>query len=234
VPQGAPCNLNNQCITGDSLGVLCSGTYDTPGVCVHATSVTHVDDGAPCGAIVEGDQATLALCNDGLVCGQDDDESGLGHCARPPAAKSDCSDLRECAPGAVCINTGEEDAQGGSIRICVPFSLRAEGESCTRTEDPSQVEHLDFCEGLETSQLFCDDTGHCVQAPRAAAWESCREIECEEGLVCIYDWEQDDDVCSPMLTMGAACAEDGQCPNDGICADPAGQGNEVCLPNPCM
>ncbi|MFT3926332.1 MAG: hypothetical protein QM778_27550 [Myxococcales bacterium] len=230
--QGAACNENTQCSTPDeSLAVYCSGTDSTPGVCVHATQVTHVGEGAECGELTTGDQATLALCDDGLVCGYDSlgpDAPETKHCRTPPST-GDCSTLRECAKGNICLNTGEDDADGNTVRRCVGFDLHGLNEACTpETADYSTLTHLALCADPTGKQaLYCDDGGHCVVVPQAGPGESCVEFDCVEGLVCTYDADQGDDVCAAMVGLGEECLGDDQCPRGSVC-------NGTCSADSCQ
>jgi hypothetical protein len=211
--KGEACKEDNECSALGVQAVNCSGSFDEPGVCTHATAVKRVALNERCGLLAGPDAAerTIAICNDGLACRADDDESG--HCVAMIASGQPCRDEDECVGGTICLPT----QPGADAMVCAAFSARSEGESCS-AEDTFSAQSTLFCK----PDLRCEN-GRCVAPVSAGENESCEENYCKPGLSCVYDFDRDVEVCLRTASLGEACLEDSQCTTEactnGRCVD---------------
>lgn len=226
VARGAPCHRSRECQVGENLGVTCTGDDKKVGVCAAATHLMQRGAGEPCGALIENDEVTLALCAAGLVCGQDPVKEDAGSCQRPPGAGQDCTRLRECADGAFCSALASEG------RLCIAVTLHEEGEACTKDSEQESASSVRFCRGIELDLTYCDETGHCARTPKAAEGESCAEFDCAPGLYCQRGIGSVQERCAPLLQNDELCTREEACAS-GNCQQVAGSSDRRCMPDPC-
>jgi hypothetical protein len=223
---GEACMYDNDCALGGAQGVFCDlpeqgSQGEDQGVCVRATQVTHVAEGEACSVMAQGNEATLALCNEGLVCvGTREGENY--RCQKPVAAGGVCTDNRECEAGSICLRDPDQEDAEEPVRHCQRFVRHGEGETCNAGPGGFNGADSIICWSL-TVPLACDETGHCARAQLAQDGESCEERDCADGLQCWYRGFDQEALCKRPVGVGQSCAE---APCDYRAADCE---NDVCV-----
>jgi len=182
-PASVPAKLGEECRSS----IDCEQTGDIEVQCLRDATVSAVCIQVTTARVGESCASPGRVCEAGADC-----DPG-GTCRLPVAARAACAPGDRCAPGSLCA-----EAAGG--RICVPVTLRKEGESCSG-DDFDVAEDGTFQRCDRTVDLHCDDvTRTCLLLGRAGSGESCDRQPCQADLFC-----DETQRCAAPRLVGQAC-----------------------------
>jgi hypothetical protein len=222
-PEGAPCQLHEECIDGycntatcpgtcvrrAELGGQCySGSQCLSGVCgeegcaAEPTAVSNILDGMPCSTLPTDSR----YCAQGLWCNE------AGVCQRPVAALAPCADDDDvCVDGHICTRSAD------GLSTCVRLVVLPEGARCEDFLEAMAEGELQLCNYIRLESCV---EGVCTRFSTGEAGDPCIENEsrstCNEGNYC--DW--DSDVCVADTQVGQACSSSQECNcQNGVCSE---------------
>jgi hypothetical protein len=190
-PDGAPCEVADQCVSGHCLPGLDGGRMccaidcevrapsmcGTTGQCLGGTECVRYPDGLVCDPSERCDVATIysfrcvgnecaeqgAPCPGGLSCAAD------GEACRPSCSMdADCANGGGCTIDGKCQKGPGETCSAGPDCVSGICGSNGSGRCCTGPCDG----------GPDTCDRDCDDTGACVFAP---ATTPCEVSTCADG-----------------------------------------------------